>query len=136
MLILLLACHDLPEGWENAQPVEDFHQEECAGSAYDTGVVVSVDAQALGDATDLAVGSAHFRCAQEVEGFWRDASDGAEVLIQPVDMDPWGVAACDCLYDLSMTVPTRTDFLRVFSRGDHQSGRDEPELIGSTEVGG
>ena len=46
-----------------------------------------------------------FRCAQSVEGFWLAEHDTLHVLVQPIDMDPSEVAGCDCLYDLSMTVP-------------------------------
>lgn len=134
MLVLLLACADLPDGWENARRIDDFHQEQCEGSAYDTGVVVAVTASAEADATAVAATNVGFRCAQDVEGFWQDGDAGVEVLVQPIDMDPAAVAACDCLYALDMTVPSLADVVAFYTRGDHLSGRDEPTLLGTADV--
>lgn len=134
MILLLLACNDLPAGWENAQPIEDFHQQECTGSAYDTGIVVTVEAAAASGKTDVTADSVGFRCAQDVEGFWQEGDGGADVLVQPVDMNPTAVAGCDCLYRLDMVLPTLAEAVSVYSRGDHQSGRDTPELIGEATV--
>lgn len=134
MILLLLACVDLPEGWENAQPIDEFHQAACEGTPYDTGVVVTVAATAAGDMTDVVADKVQFRCAQDVEGFWQEGADGAEVLVQPIDMNPAQVAGCDCLYTLDMALPTIAEAVVVYTRGDHQSGRDTPEVIGQDTV--
>lgn len=75
-----------------------------------------------------------FRCAQSVEGFWLAEHDTLHVLVQPIDMDPSEVAGCDCLYDLSMTVPGEGSSVEVWTRGDHQSGMDDPTLAAEGDV--
>jgi hypothetical protein len=135
MIALLVACVDLPAGWEDAEPIADFTQTECAGDAYDTGVTPEVAATAATDGVDVAATQVAFRCAQDVEGFWRASGDAADVLLQPVDMNPTSVAKCDCLYDFAMLVPTDASNVTVYSRGDHKSGRDdEPAEVGSADV--
>jgi hypothetical protein len=139
-LFLLGGCIDLPEGWEDAERLADFTQAECSGSALggDTGgpVQPEVTAEADGDAVAVSAEPVTFRCAQDVEGFWRASGDGAaDVLVQPVEMNPSAVAGCDCLYKLTMTVPVAAPVaIGLYTRGDHVSGRDEPAVIGSAVV--
>ena len=101
----LVGCGaDLPEGWEDAEPVSALEQRACEGSPYDTGVVADVEADLAADPLEVEATNVQFRCAQDVEGFWKQSGDTVEVLVQPIDLHPRSVAACDCLYDLSIVV--------------------------------
>lgn len=124
MILLFVGClmtgPDLPEGWEDAERIEDFTQAQCG----DTGVV-ALTAVASGDGVELGAGPVNARCAQDLEAYWQ----GAEVLVQPVDMEPDSVAKCGCAYDLSMLVPTPAPVtLDVYQRTDRYGGDGEPEM--------
>lgn len=135
MLFALLACNDLPPDWSQAEPIPDFTQRACEGSPYDSGLSDPVlSAEAAQDGVSVEIGPVMFRCAQKVEGFWLADGVTLDVLVQPIDMNPNEVAACDCLYDLSMTVPGSGSSVQVWTRGDHLSGMDEPELAAEGEV--
>jgi hypothetical protein len=125
---------DLPVGWD-AQRIETFTQSLCTGSPYD-GVPEVVNVTAAPGALHISYGSAHFRCSQSVEGFVKLGVGTADVLVQPVDMNPSSVAKCDCLYDLSMevNVPRGTYEVTVYRRWDHKSGHDEPLEVGAQSV--
>ncbi len=136
LLVLAFGCFDLPPDFEGAHLIPDFHQAECSESAYDTGVGEPVATLAQNDSeSSVAVGPVGFRCAQDVQGFWIEANDGLSVLVQPIDMNPAAVAGCDCLYDLTMTLPSVTDRVEVWTRGDNQSGRSEPTLEATAALG-
>lgn len=133
MVWWLAACApDLPAGWEGAEPVEDLVQRECAGSPYDTGVEPTVTS-ALDDPLLVSATAVPFRCAQDVEGFWRQVGPIVDVLVQPIDMDPREVAGCDCLYDLEVTVgspdPDTTEVV-LWRRGDNWNDPNGPEEVG------
>ncbi|MCB9681223.1 MAG: hypothetical protein H6733_07095 [Alphaproteobacteria bacterium] len=104
VLALAGACVDLPSGWEDAVPVAALTQSDCDGSPYDTGF--DEDATATTDAgrITLVYDPVAFRCAQTVEGFFRVDGDRADVLVQPIDMHPGAVAACDCAYRVTVDV--------------------------------
>lgn len=134
-LLALFACNDLPPDWSKAQPIADFTQKACEGSAYDTGIgdpVLTAAPEAGG--VSVEVGPVMFRCEQKVEGFWLAEGDVLQVLVQPENMNPTAVAGCDCLYDLSMLLPEGGEAVEVWTRGDHESGLDEPELAATGEV--
>lgn len=133
-LLLLSACGaDLPAEWSTYEPVTSLTQSECDGNPYE-----DFDEHVEGDlgASPLEVGirEGHFRCEQEVEGFYRIVEGDIEVLVQPRDMDPSMVAACDCLYDIDMTVALDVDLapgaVRVYRRWDNQNDPNEPVLVG------
>ncbi|MBN1337356.1 MAG: hypothetical protein JXB39_15465, partial [Deltaproteobacteria bacterium] len=89
LLMLLGACApDLPRGWEDAQDIEDFRQEDCEGSPYDTGWESTVSASAGHPGLQVVGADLPFRCAQDVEGFYRVDGRGVDVLVQPENMDP------------------------------------------------
>jgi hypothetical protein len=125
---------DLPAGWD-ARRVETFTQSSCSGSAYD-GVPAVIDVTAAPGAIHVNYGAAHFRCNQSVEGFVRLGVGTADVLVQPVDMNPSSVAKCDCLYDISMgiDVPRGAYEVTVYRRWDHKSGSDEPLEVGAQTI--
>lgn len=141
---LLVACSsnelppvqtaDLPAGWSDALSVDDLTQSECGSSPYEPH-----DERVEGDiaSSPLVVlyREAHFRCAQDVEGFYHVVDDRVEVLVQPTDMDPDAVAGCDCLYDVDMSISLEVDLaptsLTVFRRWDNQNSPNDPVEIGT-----
>jgi hypothetical protein len=64
---------DLPAGWEGAEHVTKLTQSECAGNAYegDSSATFLPGRRKL----TLEYEHAHFRCQQEVEGFYKQARD-------------------------------------------------------------
>jgi hypothetical protein len=86
----------------------------------------------------VSLAGAQFRCAQALEAFVQREGDRVSVLVQPVDMHPRSVAKCDCLYPLTFTLEGAVDAtsLSVSTRGDAQSGRDEPQVVAAVELDG
>lgn len=134
LVLALAACGpDLPEGWEEAVPVEQLTQSDCDGNPYEDFderyAVARTDGSVAVTGQELP-----FRCAQAVEGYWLEDDDGIRVLLQPVDMDPREVAGCDCLYDVELTLPTDGEGpVGLFRRGDHASGLDAPVAVPAAE---
>ncbi len=135
-ILALLACGaDLPEGWEDAQPVDDFTQSDCDGSPYDTGWSEAMTASAADPGIRVVGEPVHFRCAQDVEAFYRTASGAIDVLIQPVDMNPKAVAGCDCLYRVEAGIPEAPPAeVSLYRRWDNINEPNEPVLIGTATV--
>ena len=128
---------DLPEGWEDAEAIEGLTQSECKASAYDETVKESLVATPERGAVRLEYGAAHFRCHQEVEGFVRIAGDRVDVLVQPEDMDPGGVAGCDCRYDVGMAIKGLNKgavTVELYRRWDNINDPNDPKKVGSAEV--
>jgi hypothetical protein len=94
---------DLPTGWENAERVDQLVQMECGGSPQGD---YSEQATFVPGSGSLGVDyqDAPFRCEQDVEGFVLHGTGSLELLVQPIDMDPDEVAACDCLYHIEIDV--------------------------------
>jgi hypothetical protein len=94
---------DLPDGWENAARVKNFVQQVCPGGATDFA-----DERASFEGGTGSIGvdyhDARFRCAQNVEGFFKASGDDVDILVQPIDMHPDSVAGCDCGYNISFLV--------------------------------
>lgn len=133
-LVLLVACGpDLPAGWEEAEPIPDFHQAACAGDPYgDYEPVVTAEQSDGGLA--ITYEKAHFRCEQDVEGFFKVEGDTLAVLVQPIDMNPSMVAACDCLYTLDMGVGATGTTVEMWRRWDNLNDPNDPELVDTVEV--
>jgi hypothetical protein len=135
---LLAGCGpDLPAGWEDATPVDALTQSACDGTPYED-FDERVESDLTGDPLSVDVFETPFRCAQEVEAFWKRDGDRIEVLVQPIDMNPRVVAGCDCLYDLSITVTETGEpstALEVWRRWDALNDPNEPVSIGSIALG-
>ncbi len=142
LLALVGGCDlaaDLPAGWEDARHIDDFTQGECDGYAGDTGEVPTVTATA--DAGLRVVGdNLTFPCSTEVEGFYRSETLDiypvvyqVSVLVQPVDMDPYAVAGCDCLYRVEAGIPEDPESATVYlyTRQGSWTDENDPELVGS-----
>jgi hypothetical protein len=131
---MIAACVDLPDGWEDARPVDELRQAACAGSpyeGYDERVEGSLDASPL----NIAVRESSFRCEQDVEGFYRVRGGTLDLLIQPIDMNPNVVAGCDCLYDIEMSIALEVDLApsaaSVYRRWDNLNEPNDPVLVGT-----
>jgi hypothetical protein len=136
LLALPAACApDLPWRWEDAEGIDDFTQEECEGSIYDTGWESTVDATADDPGLHVVGDNLPFRCDQEVEGFYRMNGTQVAVLVQPVDMDPEKVAMCDCLYTVEAGIPEDPPAsVTLYWRHDNQNEPNDPVLVGSVRV--
>lgn len=126
---------DLPADWAGANLIDGVRQTACQGSPYD-GTPEAMTAAASGRSIHVAYTPAHFRCAQSVQGFVKLGAGTADVLVQPIDMNPATVAKCDCLYGVEMDIPVTSGAysVTVYRRWDHQSGGDTPLKIGSASV--
>lgn len=130
---------DLPSSFTGALRLTDFHQAECDGSPYgDAGSALRerIEGTVEGHSILATYVGAHFRCAQDVEGFVRTSASALDVLVQPVDMNPASIAKCDCLYRITFSVPATEGHhvLSLYRRWDHKSGSDQPTRIGSLTV--
>lgn len=136
ILLTLVGCGaDLPEGWEDAVPIADLVQHECAGNPYeDYDERVEVE---FIEPVEVAYREAHFRCEQDVEAFARIDGTVLGVLVQPVDLHPNAVPDCDCLYDVTMRVaefegvPSEVGLWR---RWDALNEPNAPVFIGSASA--
>lgn len=127
---------DLPAGWESAERVAGLIQLECEGNPYE-GYDERVAFEAGEGSVVIEYSEAHFRCAQDVEGFVRGETGALDVLVQPVDMDPEMVTACDCLYDITIELdPVRAGEhpITVYRRWDNLNEPNDPVQIGSAAV--
>lgn len=136
MALAAVACVDLPAGWEDAKRVSDFTQADCDGSPYDSDVPdVTVTAEA--DATSVTVSAEPlpFRCAQDVEGFWKASGGAVDLLVQPIDMNPSAVAGCDCLYRIDATIESPgAESVTVWRRWDNMNDPNDPFQAGEATV--
>lgn len=136
MLLLLLACFaDLPPGWEDARPIDDFAQSPCEGSPYDTGWSEAMSAWAEDPGLRVVGEPLHFRCEQDVEGFYRTGEGRVDLLVQPVRMRPKVVAGCDCLYRVEAGIPEAPPAeVSLYRRWDALNEPNDPVRVGTASV--
>jgi hypothetical protein len=129
---------DLPSGWESAKAVTSFSQAACDRFAADGGAgPEGIDVTGTAGSVHVAYHHAHFRCEQTVEGFVRTGSKAADFLVQPTDMNPSKVAACDCYYEVVMGAgaPAGPTAVTVYRRWDHVGGNPiDPVEVGTASV--
>ena len=128
---------DLPEDWADALPVASLTQGACDGDPYAGDPNERLEAEGGAGQATLHYREAHFRCEQDVEGFYLLDGGTLSVLVQPIDMDPSAVAGCDCLYDIDMEVaqlPAGTLTVDLFRRWDNINDDNDPVAIGSAEI--
>lgn len=131
-----LASVDLPAGWEDAKRVTQLTQDDCSGSPYE-GADERISVTPGTGKLAIDYQEAHFRCEQDVEGFYRSTGSALDVLVQPIDMDPDSVAACDCLYDVTIGIDPVAPGSRqvtVYRRWDNINDPNDPVRIGSEDV--
>lgn len=129
-------AEDLPTGWAGALQVSDLIQVECATGTMD---FANESATFTTGASSLAVAyeEAHFRCEQDVEGFYKIANDALDILVQPIDMHPDAVAGCDCPYGITFTVkPLEAGTLQatLYRRWDGLNTPNDPVEIATAQV--
>lgn len=139
--LLLAACssgdsNDLPDGWGGAAPVKSLVQEECSNGDMDFS---NESASYTGGVGSIGVvyQDAHFRCVQKVEGFFKTAGDAVDILVQPIDMDPSSVAACDCGYKITFLVEPVTagsHTATLYRRWDNITQPNQPVPITAAPV--
>ena len=126
---------DLPDGWEDAERVDDFTQHDCEGSPYDTGWSEQMTAWSADPGIRVEGDPLHFRCEQDVEAFYKVEGGQVDVLIQPIDMNPRVVAGCDCLYRVEAGIPESPPAdVTLYRRWDAINDPNDPVLVGSAEV--
>ena len=72
-----------------------------------------------------------------MEGFVRTGSNAVGFLVQPTDMNPSKVAACDCLYEITMIADASAGptMVTVYRRWDHVGGNPiDPVEVGTATV--
>lgn len=140
LLPLVIACGedgpDLPEGWEEAEPILEFEQSDCGADpseGYETGINVQVSS----GAADVTWTNQPFRCEQPVEAYIRREGAGIDVLVQPVEIHPEEVVRCDCLYDLGMgfNMSDSETSITFYTRNDEAGGPSSPSRIGTVTIG-
>jgi hypothetical protein len=130
------AAEDLPAGWSGALHVADLVQVECASSDMafnDENASFTAGVSILAVAYDQA----HFRCEQDVEGFYKVTGGALDMLVQPIDMHPAAVAACDCAYGITFTVkPVESGAFQatLYRRWDAMNSPNDPVRIASEQV--
>lgn len=137
LLLVLAACApDLPAGWEDAEPIRDLVQSPCEGSPYDPEQIeTEVTATRAGDAVEVEAEPVVFRCEQAVEGFWKAVDGGVAALLQPEDMHPTVVAACDCTFRFTFSVPDAdATYVEVWRRWDDWNDPNDPVPAGAATV--
>lgn len=129
------ASDDLPPGWEDVRPAKNLVQELCPGSM----TFANESATLSGGTGNVGVDyrNAHFRCEQDVEGFFKVGAGTVDLLVQPIDMHPSSVAACDCGYNITFIaepVPAGTMQATLYRRWDAINSPNAPVPIASAEV--
>ena len=126
----------LPAGWEGASTLTT-QQTACNGDTMsaDPGLELS-------EAAGVIAGTykdAEFRCSQQVCAYVLDTSATTRVLIQPCDLHPTSVPKCDCLYDVTFTLPARADrtAVELYRRVDFYGATSPPTpaLVATHAVG-
>jgi len=127
---------DLPAGWEDAERIAELTQAPCGRSALADDVPEELGWSVGDDGLTVTYDHGHFRCEQDVEGFVRREGDAIDLLVQPIDMDPQAIAACDCLYDISLqlTPPSGDYTLTLYRRWDKHNKPNPTVEIGAAEI--
>ena len=139
LLGLLGGCDpaDLPEGWEDAEAVDDFSWDESdtGGGCGDTACEATMSAHAAPPGLRVTGEDLPFIGAEPVEGFYRRNGGQVDVLVQPVDMDP-DEDSCTNLIRIEAGVPEDPPAtVTLYWRRHHEQGESAaPVLVGSVEV--
>jgi hypothetical protein len=122
--VLFSACEDvgdeLPSGWADARRLQ-LRQSSCGGDPYTSGPRPRLELSASGGALQGSFKDAQFRCGdQELCGFALDRGAVTQVLVQPCNLHPMNVPRCDCLYEVTFTLPARPvrEMVELYSRRD------------------
>jgi hypothetical protein len=105
--LVLVGCktgpdYELPAGWEDARRVEIFQGPATDGCA--SQPTTTVDADMREGRVGVVVDGLVLSCSESYEGFVRAREGGYDLLLQPVDMHPAGLAGCSCATKLRAAV--------------------------------
>ena len=108
---VLAACQgdpvELPEGWAGAAPLA-LQQTACGGDPYTVPPRPRLELTTAGGQLTGIYRDAQFRCGdQRLCGHRLEPDETTRVLVQPCDLHPAVVPRCDCLYQVSFTLPGR-----------------------------
>lgn len=134
LLVGLAACVTLPPGFEGASRVRDLTQADCGESPYDTGFEEAAEAEVANGGLRVIYDPVHFRCAQDVVGFFVVDGDAVDVLVRPRDMSPAVVAGCDCGYRVEAQVPADAGTVRAWRQWDNLNDDNDPVLVDEISV--
>lgn len=134
LLLLLAGCVALPVGFEGATRVDDLTQSLCDQSPYDTGFEEAATATAADGGLRVVYDPVHFRCEQDVEGFFVVHGDTVDLLVRPRDMSPRMVAGCDCGYVVDAKVAATGATVRAYRQWDDLNDDNDPVLIDEIAV--
>jgi hypothetical protein len=126
---------DLPQGWESARHAKNLVQEVCADSMDFSGEGATFTGGTGSIGVDYR--QAHFRCEQDVEGYFMTADGSVDILVQPIDMHPAAVTRCDCGYNITFVVdpvPAGIMLTTLYRRWDAINDPNDPVRIASAEV--
>lgn len=139
-LVVFTGCktgsdYELPAGWEDARRIEVFQGPATAGCSSETSISVNADVNEgrVGAVVDGVVLS----CAQPYEGFVREREGGWDLLLQPVDMHPDGLAGCVCATKLRGVLGSGAvgDEVAVFQRPSFEEDAEgEPVALGNANA--
>ena len=136
LLLALAGCDhakvDLPPEFAGAEQIS-ISQDGCN----DSSILLHTEYLVLNQPDRLTYRNAHFRCSQDLCGYALQQENEYHVLVQPCDMDPESVAACDCLNDVGIPIqiPGGPKSVKVWRRWDHRASQSSSLVaIGEIEV--
>jgi hypothetical protein len=117
----------LPADWTGASALT-IEQSQCKGSADGAMVTSTLDVTDKGGTLAVTVKDVSFRCQQSLCAYATDSGATTRVLVQPCDLHPTNVVRCDCLYDVTFTLPARADrtAVEVYKRFDFYGATTPP----------
>ncbi len=91
-------------------------------------VTSTLDVTDTGGILAVTVKDVSFRCQQSLCAYVMDSGATTRVLVQPCDLHPTNVVRCDCLYDVTFTLPARADrtAVDVYKRFDFYGATTPP----------
>jgi len=126
----------LPVGWTGAKNLP-IQQSACNND--DLTAMAAIDITDAGGSLAVAIKDVEFRCNQQICGYSLDVAATTRVLLQPCDLHPTTVTRCDCMYDMTLTLPPRSDRVEVsvYRRTDYYGAMTtpNPQLVADTRVG-
>lgn len=135
----MVACGspELPEGWEDAAPVDEFTADELGETDYGDPEMGTVYISGNVDRLEVRY-HASFPCTEDLEGFQQVDGENVNLLVQPTDLHPDAVAGSDCTFDIDFTVvglDEGTYHVRLYRRDNELVDEDlETELVGEGDA--
>ncbi len=135
----LVACQtaQLPEGWEDAVPADEFESEEIEATDPEDPDLDAVHISGNLDRLEASYRGS-FPCTEQLEGFQQVDGTDVDLLVQPEDLHPDAVAGSDCTFDIDFVLTDLdegTYHVRVYRRDSDQVDPDmEAVLVGEGDA--